>query len=285
VKELDHAHILDSQVHLWAEDSPARPWPAGRAAQAHRVPAVGADEMLEAMDRAGVTRAVVVPPSWEGDRNDVALAAAAAHPDRFAVMGRFPLEVRAAAHRLAVWRDQPGMLGVRITLHRAPWLDAFDAGEVDWFWGEAERAALPVMVYAPGRVRALGSLAARHPGLPLVVDHLAIPVGAAGDAAFAELDDVLALARHANVAVKASALPCHSLERYPFRDLHPHLRRVFDAFGPSRILFGSDYSRLPCSYEDAIRLFTEALDFLSPGDRSEIMGGAAMRWLRWPSKP
>jgi predicted TIM-barrel fold metal-dependent hydrolase len=270
-------HILDSQVHVWGDDSPARPWPPGRAA--HRVPAVGADEMIAAMDRAGVARAVIVPPSWEGDRNDVALAAAAKYPGRFSVMGRIPVETRAEAHRLRAWRDQPGMLGVRVTLHRSPWLEAFDAGAVDWFWGEAERASLPVMVYAPRRARSLGSVAERHRGLQIVVDHLAIPVELTGDAAFAELDDVLAFAAHPNVAVKVSAMPCHSREPYPFGDLHVHLRRVFDAFGPSRMLFGSDYSRLPCSYQDAIRLFTEALEFLSPADREEIMGAAAARWL------
>jgi predicted TIM-barrel fold metal-dependent hydrolase len=236
--------------------------------------------MVAAMDRAGVARAIIVPPSWEGDRNDVALAAAAKYPSRFGVMGRFPLESRVEAPLLSAWRDQPGMLGVRLTLHRAPWRDAFDAGEFEWFWREAERAALPLMVYAPGLARSLGAVAARHPGLSILVDHLAIPLGAVGEAAFDELGDVLALAAHPNVAVKASALPCHSRERYPFRDLHEPVRRVFDAFGPTRILWGTDYSRLPCPYEDAIRLFTEALDFLSPGDRAEIMGGAARRWLR-----
>jgi predicted TIM-barrel fold metal-dependent hydrolase len=273
-------HILDSQVHVWGDDSPSRPWPPGRAAQAHRVPAIGAEEMIAAMDRAGVSRAVIVPPSWEGDRNDVALAAAAKYPDRFLVMGRLPIETNAEAHRLSTWRDQPGMLGVRVTLHRSPWLEAFDSGAVEWFWGEAERSALPVMVYAPRRARSLGGVAGRHRGLAIVVDHLAIPVETAGDAAFEAIDDVLALAAHPNVAVKVSALPCHSRERYPFRDLHSQLRRVFDAFGPSRMLFGSDYSRLPCSYEDAIRLFTEALDFLSSDDRAQIMGAAAARWLR-----
>jgi predicted TIM-barrel fold metal-dependent hydrolase len=272
-------HILDSQVHVWGDDSPSRPWPPGRAAQAHRVPAIGAEEMIAAMDRAGVSRAVIVPPSWEGDRNDVALAAAAKYPDRFLVMGRLPIETNAEARRLSTWRDQPGMLGVRVTLHRSPWLEAFDSGAVEWFWGEAERAALPVMVYAPRRARSLGGVAERHRGLTIIVDHLAIPVESAGDAAFEAIDDVLALAAHPNVAVKVSALPCHSRERYPFRDLHPQLRRVFDAFGPSRMLFGSDYSRLPCSYEDAIRLFTEALEFLSSHDRAEIMGAAAARWL------
>lgn len=244
---------------------------------------MGADEMIAAMDRAGVARAIIVPPSWEGDRNDVAVAAAAKYPDRFRVMGRFPVETPAEAHRLRSWREQTGMVGVRLTLHRGPWLDAFDAGAVDWFWGAAERARLPVMVYAPGRVRALGGVAERHRGLRLIVDHLAIPVEARGNAAFAGLEDILALAAHPNIAVKVSALPCHSRERYPFVDLHEPVRRVYDAFGPSRMLFGSDYSRLPCSYEDAIRLFTEALEFLTPSDRAQIMGDAATRWLELPS--
>ena len=45
---------------------------------------------LKEMDAAGVARVVIVPPSWEGDRNDLALEAARLHPDRFAVMGRPP---------------------------------------------------------------------------------------------------------------------------------------------------------------------------------------------------
>jgi L-fuconolactonase len=243
------------------------------------MPAVGAEEMVAAMDRAGVAQAVIVPPSWEGDRNDVALAAAARYPGRFWVMGRIAVEAATEGHRLRSWRKQPGMLGVRVTLHRGPWLDAFDAGAVDWFWAEAERAGLPVMVYAPRRALPLGRVAERHRGLRLIVDHLAIPVEATGNDAFAGLDDVLALAVHPNVAVKVSALPCHSRERYPFRDLHEPIRRVHDAFGPSRMLFGSDYSRLPCSYDDAIRLFSEALEFLSPSDRAQILGAAAVWWL------
>jgi len=81
--------------------------------------------------------------------------------------------------------------------------------------------------------------------------------------------------------VKVSALPCHSVAAYPFSDLHAPIRRVYDAFGPSRMLWGTDMTRLPCAYEDALRLFTEALDFLSTADREEILGGVALRWLRW----
>ncbi len=274
--------IVDSQVHIWGADTPERPWPAGRAAQAQRPIPLGAEELLRAMDEAGVDRVVIVPPSWEGDRNDLALAAAATYPDRFAVMGRFPVEAPAEAGRLQSWREQPGMLGVRLTLHRPPWREGFENGSVDWFWPAVERAGLPVMVYVPGLVSRLDVIAGRHRGLPLIVDHLARPMATQDEAAFADLDELLVLARHPNVAVKVSALPCYTSESYPFRNLHRHIRRVYDAFGPRRMLWGTDYSRLPCSYREAISLFTEALDFLSGQDKEWIMGRAAAEWLGWP---
>ena len=274
--------IVDSQVHIWGADAPARPWPPGRAAQAHRSTPLGAEELLKAMGEAGVDRVIIVPPSWEGDRNDLALEAARKYPDRCAVMGRFPVEAPAEAQRLETWRKQPGMLGVRLTLHRSPWRAWFENGSIDWFWAAVKRAGLPVMVYVPGLVKRLDVIARRHPELKLIVDHLACPLGSRDEAAFAHLDEVLALARYPNVAVKPSALPCYSSEPYPFRGLHRHIRRVYDAFGPRRMLWGTDYSRLTCPYHQAVTLFTEALDFLSAEDKEWIMGRAAADWLGWP---
>jgi predicted TIM-barrel fold metal-dependent hydrolase len=274
--------IIDSQVHIWGGNTPERPWPAGRENQAQRPLPLSAQELLGAMDAAGVDRVVIVPPSWEGDRNDLALDAARKHLDRFAVMGRFPVETPSEGARLPTWRQQPGMLGVRLTLHRDPWKAWFENGAIDWFWPAAERAGLPVMVYVPGLVKRLDAVAGRHPGLRLVLDHLALPIGEKDDAAFALLDEVVALARYPNVAVKPSALPCYTNESYPFRGLHPHIRRVYDAFGPRRMLWGTDFSRLPCPYRQAITLFTEELNFLSTEDKEWIMGRAAAEWLGWP---
>ena len=81
--------IIDAQVHIWGEDTPDRPWPAYGKAYAHRGgEPFGKDELLREMDAAGVDRVVIVPPSWEGERNDLALEAARLHPDRFAIMAR-----------------------------------------------------------------------------------------------------------------------------------------------------------------------------------------------------
>lgn len=96
--------IVDAQVHIWAANTPERPWPRH---QAHKPEPITKDDLLREMKGAGVDRAVIVPPSWEGERNDLALAAGQAHPDRFAVMGRLDPEAPASRELIATWREQP----------------------------------------------------------------------------------------------------------------------------------------------------------------------------------
>jgi predicted TIM-barrel fold metal-dependent hydrolase len=274
--------IVDSQVHIWGPDTPARPWPPGRAHQAQKPYAVTTAMVLAEMDEASVDRAVIVPPSWEGDRNDLALVAASQHPDRFAVMGRLAIERPESRALIADWRRQPGMLGLRFTFHtdlQRPWLTD---GTADWLWPAAERAGVPVMIFVPGSLPAVGPIAARHPGLRLVLDHLAIGTTLRDAAAFAHLPELRALARHPNIAVKASALPCYTTEPYPFRGVHEPLRQVFEAFGPRRTFWGTDLTRLPCPYRQAVTLFTEELPWLSGADRDWVMGRAVSEWLGWP---
>src|SRR4029450_1234873 len=96
--------IADSQVHIWGADTPDRPWPPGRAADAQKPYPVTADLVVAGMREAGVGRAGIVPPSWGGDRNDLALEAARLHPDRFAVMGRLALDRPESRARVADWK-------------------------------------------------------------------------------------------------------------------------------------------------------------------------------------
>jgi len=275
--------IADAQIHLWAADTPDRPWPPGGAARAHQPYPVSKDMALAGMNEAGVDRAIIVPPSWEGERNDLALEAAKLQPDRFAVMGRFPLEQRESRSLVDGWRRQPGMLGMRFTFNteqQRPWLTD---GTADWLWPEAERAGIPLMMSVSGQLPSVDRLAERHPGLTLVIDHLGLRSGTKGEQAFAGLPELLKLARHANVAVKASALPCYSVEAYPFRDVQRHIRSVYDTFGPRRMFWGTDWTRLPCTWRRAVTFFTEELSWLSAGDKEWIMGRGVCEWLGWPT--
>ena len=207
--------IVDSQVHIWGADTPDRPWPPGGARRAQKPYPVTKDMLLAEMDTAGVSRVVIVPPSWEGDRNDLALQAARLHPKRFAVMGRLAIERPESRARVAHWKEQPGMLGMRFTFHtdqQRPWLTD---GTADWLWPAAERAGIPLMVLVPGSLDALRGIAERHPGLKLTIDHVGLNRAAKDRNPFDDLSKVCALAKLPNVAVKASGMPSLSAEHYP----------------------------------------------------------------------
>ena len=84
--------IVDAQVHLWKAESPDWKWVTGAVPQLPEPFTI--ERAVLMMDEAGVDRVVVVPPGWPGDRNDYAIEAAKRYPNRFAVMGRIPLQDR-----------------------------------------------------------------------------------------------------------------------------------------------------------------------------------------------
>jgi predicted TIM-barrel fold metal-dependent hydrolase len=272
--------IVDAQVHIWKANTPDRPWLPDRIAQLPEPFTI--EKLLPMMDEAGVDRVVIVPPSWEGDRNDYALEAVRRYPGRFAVMGRIALAAPKTAALLPRWKQQPGMLGIRVTFHAPQWTWLTD-GTADWFWPEAEKFGIPVMFY--GAPMALfAPIAERHPQLTLIADHL----GVTGDIAKSDrmteaVGKTAALARYPNVSVKLSTTPFYSAESYPFRDMTVHIRRLFDVFGPQRCYWGTDltHSLNKCTYGQRVTHFTETLDFLSADDKRWVMGDAIRVRLGW----
>ena len=274
--------VVDAQVHVWLPEAPDRPWPPGgaeRARSMHRLEPLTGPGLRAEMREAGVDRAVLVPPFFEGYRNDYAVACAEEAPEAFRVMARVDLRTGDPGP-VRELLGNPVVAGVRLVFLPA------DAGRVDdpgadWLWSFAEAADVPVMLLASGQLDALGVLARSRPGLRLAVDHLGL-TGRAMDAAVApEIATLLTLAGLPNVSVKLTAVPCYSTEDPPYPALHPFLRQLHDAFGPERLFWGSDLSRLRGSYADLVRLFREDLGFLSPGDVEAIMGRSVLAWLGW----
>jgi predicted TIM-barrel fold metal-dependent hydrolase len=271
--------IVDAQVHVWKPEAPDRPWVPGRVAQLPEPFTI--EKLVPMMDEAGVDRVVIVPPSWEGDRNDYALEAVKRYPGRFAVMGRIPLQNPQSAALLPKWKEQPGMLGIRVTFQRnqAAWLTD---GTADWFWPAVEKSGLPVMFLASGQAPQFARIAERHPQLILIIDHMGLTADVAKNMPEA-IGQTVALAKYPNVSCKVSSAPTHSSEPYPFRDMKPHLRRVIEAFGPQRCYWGTDLtnSLAKASYRQRITHFTEELDFLSASDKEWIMGRGILTRLGW----
>ncbi len=280
---MKHIRIVDAQVHIWAPNTIERPWlpPSPRIPLPHKPLPFTKDDLLLQMDEAGVDAALLVTPMWEGARNDIVLAAARAHPDRFAVIGRLDLQSPDAHGLVTTWRTVRGMLGLRALCHpneRALLVE----GHIDWLWPQAEKAGVPIVLYvAHPDLRFIDLIAARHPELKLVIDHLGIPIHSRDEDAFRELDQLLVLGRRPNVAVKATCLQHHTSDAYPYRALHEPVRRVYDAFGSRRIFWGSDLTRLTCSYRQAVTMFTEEMPWLNADDKEWIMGRALCEWFGW----
>jgi L-fuconolactonase len=264
-------NITDAQVHIFG------PGMEEQAAKVGQRP-LQAPEVLAEMDAAGVARAVVVAGGWRG--NDHALEAAHDHPDRFAVMGGISLNKPESHELIKTWLDRPGMLGIRLSF--PPWRESWLKDRTaDWIWPAAGALGIPIMVWPPEQVEELARVAQTWPETKLIVDHLGLYVDVVDDQVGEKLPPLLDLARFGNVAVKVSALPCHSTHEYPYRNLHPYIRQVVDAFGPRRSFWGTDLTRLPGTYRQAVTMFTEELGFLSDDDLDWVMGRGISTWLGW----
>ena len=266
--------IVDAQVHIWGANLPTNP--------AHRqITSYTRDDLLREMDEAGVDAAVIHPPGWDPNSGQLALEAAAAHPNRLSILGNFPLDQESSRGLVNGWKQQPGMLGLRFTFQQPHMLSWPTDGTMDWLWPAAAAAGLPVALACSAFLTDVGPIAERNPETRLIIDHFGRGGGATDADAWANLADLLALAKYPNVAVKATGGPSYSSQAYPYTNIHDYIHQVYDAFGPDRMFWGTDITRMPCSWKQCITMFTEELSWLSEADKELIMGRALCNWIGW----
>jgi len=199
--------IVDAQVHIWAANTPDRPW--GTDIEPHRPVPFSKDDAL----RKWMLPACIVQCSCRRAGSGSAMTSHwkphGLHPDRFGVMGRLDINALSARGQIATWRQQPGMLGLRF-----PFKIKEDSTD-DWVWAEAEAAGVPIMMVSHAQLHLIGEAAQRHPRLKFIIDQFGISAGEfkkgnRDDKAFAHMEKLLGLAKHSNIAVKASSLPSYN---------------------------------------------------------------------------
>ena len=280
--------IVDSQVHIWKEETPDRPWVPGARERirlnGHREEAFLYEECLGLMDAAGVNRVIIVPPSWEGDRIDYSLEAAEAHPDRFGIMARVPQnkpeEGKALMREFATI---DAIKGIRLTFHRPIDRNWMIDGTCDWIWPYAEELGNKIMVHAPIWKVELGKIAERHPGLNIIIDHMGIMARCVDDAIGYWVQETADLHEHPNISVKISALPGYSTHPFPNENIFPYVKEMIEKMGPERCHWGTDITRLlghGLTWKDTIEQFTVHMG-LTEHQLDEVMGRSLCRVLDW----
>ncbi len=277
--------IIDAQVHAYERDHPSRPW----AAVLHGPAEVTGDDMVAAMDAAGVDGALLVSPftMYRFDAS-YAIAVHAAHPGRFALIKPVDPADPAVAETIEAWAAQDGTVAVRIMLNRGVSEDPADPG-IGRVLTTAARCGLPVNLLCWDRLAQAREMAARHPDTVLVIDHLGLQQPFEPPPPrepFAALPQVLALAALPNVAIKITGACTLSHQPYPYKDIWDPLGRIFDAWGLDRCLWGTDWTRAVglLTYQQGVDAF-RVTDRLSDSDRETLMGGTLRRVYGWtPTK-
>lgn len=273
--------VIDVQVHAYERDHPGRPW----AAVLHGPRQVTGDDMVEAMDAVGVDAAILVSP-WTMYRYDASYAVEVhqRHPNRFALVKPVDPNDPDVADTIADWASTTGAVAIRIMMVRGVSTDPDDPG-LARVLSEAGRHGLPVNLLCWGRLDQTAELARRHVDTRLVVDHLGLaqPFEPPPPAEpFADLDQVLALAEHDNVAIKISGACTLSHQGYPFADIWPSLLQIFDAYGLDRCMWGTDWTRAVelLTYQEGVDAF-RSTDRLSTTDKAALIGASLQRIYDW----
>jgi L-fuconolactonase len=274
--------VIDAQVHAYERNHPGRPWHAVLTGPSE----VTGDQMVVAMDAAGVDGAILVSP-FTMYRYDAtyALEVRKRHPGRFALIKPVDPADPAVAEVIADWKRAPGTVGIRMLLVRGGLgEDPADPG-LNGVLATAARLSLPVNLHIAGRFDQGLELIRRNPDTQIIIDHLGLvqphepPVPAEP---WAELPKVLTLANQRNVAIKISGACTLSREPFPFRDIWDPVCRVIDAFGIDRCMWGTDWTRAVkfLTYAQGVDAF-RATDRISESDKAKLMGRTLTRIYGW----
>lgn len=268
--------IIDAHCHFWRLDRGDYGWLAGVGG-----PLAPLRRDYLPTDYPGEARLIVVQAAPTLAETLFLLELAAQDPRIAGVVGWVDLTAAGAVAELGLLAAHPAFKGVRPMLQ--------DIAATDWLITAPRPDAVAALtrlglrfdaLVTPRHLAMLDRFAAANPDLPLVIDHAAKPL--AGDLAQWSRD-MTALARHRHVHCKLSGL-LTELPPAVLTDPLPALRAVFDplldAFGPDRLIWGSDWPvlTLATSHADWLALTEVLLAGLTPAERAAIMGGNAARF-------
>ena len=275
-------------MHVWSNDPERYPFSHPYNAQFKAPPAPGTVEMLvEDMAENGVTHCVLVQVIYHGWDNSYVAHCVKRYPQKLKAHGLIDPTDPRVAEKLEYWVKEHGLAGMRFSPIYYKGKDAWlNAKSTHALWKKAaELRAVFNFFIATTQLSKLEDMVRRFPGVRVAIDHVSqIDLGARDP--LPEMKRLLALARYSNVWVKISELTSVSKSgKYPFKDAYSWVKRVYDAFGPDRLLWGTGYpGAARASYQrptlkEELALIRDEIPFFTAEDREKMLGrNAAALW-------
>jgi L-fuconolactonase len=258
--------FIDSHVHVWKHD-PAFPFAAGA-----NVPAEDAsvEMLLDLMKANDVERTVIIQVIHYKWDNSYLASVLKRYPQTFKGVCRVNPEDPAAPDQLSRLTEEQGFHGVRLSPAAGAGGDWITGPLMPPLWKRCAQLKVPMTLLIPvTRVPQLHPLIEANPDLQVVIDHMAdSPLDHPE-----QLEMLLALAKYPHVFVKISHMWSLSKEAYPYADAAAQVKRLYDVFGATRLMAGTDWPiSLPKqSYAQTVALWREHMDYLPTQDHAQIL--------------
>lgn len=269
---------IDAHQHFWHYDPVRDDWITEEMSVIRRdfLP----QELETELAEQGIDGSVAVQADQSEDETRFLLQLAERHPFVVGVVGWLDLRAADLAERLEHFSRFERFCGVRHIAQAEPddFLEREDVVRGIRTLGDFD-LTYDLLVY-PHQLPAALALVEKLPDQRFVMDHLAKPRIRDGELEpwAAQMSE---LASHSNVSCKVSGLVTEAdWSRWRPEDIHPYLDVVFDAFGPERLMFGSDWPvcLLAASYRQVAQLIDDYAACLSAAERDKLFGGNALRF-------
>lgn len=264
---------IDAHSHIWTPDTSVFQLAPGITVDDLAPRSFTDDELMATARPHGVGRVVLIQHTiFHSFDNSYLIDAWKRHPDLFRVVGMVD-DLRPHCGRAMKQLLGQGVTGFRIAPRKGitDWLRTDGMTEM---WKTAAETRQPMCcLINPHDLAAVDAACVRYPETPVVIDHFA-RIGIDGEIREADVSQLCRLASHRHVKVKISAYYALGKKRPPHDELIPMIRRLYDEFGPDRLMWASD-----CPYQltgsntygDSVALITQRLDFASDDDRRKLL--------------
>ncbi len=271
--------VMDIHPHIIANDAKRYPLAplGGHQSDWSRTRPVTTEQMIAAMDQAGVAKSALVQASTcYGHNNSYVADAVAAHPNRFT--GVFSVDVLApdAPERMKYWVGR-GLTGMRLFTigstmpDQASWLDDPKSNPA-WECAAALNLSICLQM-SPAAFPQMIRMVERFPTVRIILDHLARPVLQDGPP-YAAAKSLFALAKYPTIYLKLTPRSCIE-SRNGKATPETFFPKLVSTFGASRIAWGSNYPSSEGSLPELLALAKNTLSCLSQEDQSWIFAKTA----------